>query len=283
ERTFLLGIADEMPVGIRGLMVTALVAALASTIDTHLNWGSSYLTNDVYKRLVCQVWLKREPAGAELVFVARVASVVVLLAGCLVAANLDSIQQGWRISLLFGAGIGAVLMLRWVWERINIQSEFAAMAIAIVAGPILLWAFPEDDAEWLRLGTMVLVSTAGTVIVALASRPTEREVLLAFYRVVRPVGFWGRTARAAGDDPRSVRRALGTTLLATVACAVSLFLTLVGVSKLILPHPDETWLLPALCILGAALFAPFWWRRVAAQEPDGGSGVASLRPPAPGG
>lgn len=73
ERTFLLGVADEMPVGICGLMVTALVAALASTIDTHLNWGSSYLTNDVYKRLVCQVWLKREPAGAELVFVARVA------------------------------------------------------------------------------------------------------------------------------------------------------------------------------------------------------------------
>ena len=283
ERTFLLGIADEMPVGIRGLMVTALVAALASTIDTHLNWGSSYLTNDVYKRFVCQVWLKREPAGAELVFFARVASVLVLLAGCLVAANLDSIQQGWRISLLFGAGIGAVLMLRWVWERINIQSEFAAMAIAIVAGPALLWAFPEDDMEWVRLGTMVLVSTAGTVIVALASRPTEPDVLVAFYRSVRPVGFWGRTARSAGEDPRSLRRALGTTVLATLACAVSLFLALVGLSKLILPHPDETWLLPVLSMLGAALLTPFWWRRVAAQEHEGDSGGGSIRRPAPGG
>ncbi|MDE0046208.1 MAG: Na+:solute symporter [bacterium] len=266
ERTFLLGIADEMPVGVRGLMVTALVAALASTIDTHLNWGSSYLTNDVYKRFVCQSWLKREAASAELVLVARAASVLVLLAGCLVAANLDSIQQGWRISLLFGAGIGAVLMLRWVWERINIQSEFAAMAIAIVAGPILLWALPEDETEWIRLGTMVLVSTAGTVLVALVSRPTDTDVLVTFYRSVRPVGFWGRTARSAGDDPASVRQALGTTLLATVACAASLFLTLVGVSKLILPHPDETWLLPALSILGAALLAPFWWRRLTSQD-----------------
>ncbi|MYA16296.1 MAG: Na+:solute symporter [Gammaproteobacteria bacterium] len=268
ERTFLLGIADQMPVGIRGLMVTALVAALASTIDTHLNWGSSYLTNDVYKRFVCQGWLKREPASAELVLVARAASVLVLLVGCLVAANLDSIQQGWRISLLFGAGIGAVLMLRWVWERINVQSEFAAMAIAIVAGPILLWAFPEDDMEWARLGTMVLVSTGGTVIVALVSRPTEREVLSAFYRSVRPVGFWGRTARAVGEDPRSLRRALGTTVFATVACAVSLFLTLVGVSKLILPHPDETWLLPLLSILGAVALTPLWWRRVAGRAAD---------------
>ena len=268
ERTFLLGIADQMPVGARGLMVTALVAALASTIDTHLNWGSSYLTNDVYKRVVCQFWLKREATSTELVFVARAASILVLLAGCLVAANLDSIQQGWRISLLFGAGIGAVLMLRWVWERINIESEFAAMAIAIVAGPILLWAFPEDDREWIRLGTMVLLSTAGTVLVALASRPTDTDVLVAFYRSVRPVGFWGRTARSAGDDPASVRQALGTTLLATLACSASLFLTLVGVSKLILPRPDETWLLPALSIVGAAVLIPFWWRRLTAQGSD---------------
>ena len=235
ERTFLAGISDHLPVGVRGLMVTALVAALASTIDTHLNWGSSYLTNDVYKRFVCQSWLRREPASTELVFVARATSVLVLLAGCLVAANLDSIQQGWRISLLFGAGIGAVLILRWLWERINIQSEFAAMAIAIVAGPILLWTFPGDEMEWLRLGTMVLVSTTGTVVVALASKRTDDDVLLAFYRSVRPVGFWGRTAESAGDDPAAVRAALGTTLVATVACAGSLFLALVGIAKLILP------------------------------------------------
>ena len=266
ERTFLAGIAEHLPVGVRGLMVTALVAALASTIDTHLNWGSSYLTNDVYKRFVCQSWLKREATNAELVLVARSASVLVLLAGCLVAANLDSIAQGWRISLLFGAGIGAVLILRWVWERINIQAEFAAMAIAIVAGPILLWAFPADEMEWLRLGTMVLVSTAGTVVVALASRRTDPEVLLAFYRSVRPVGFWGRTACAAGDDPATVRTALGATLLATIACAASLFLALVGAAKLVLPRPDEGLLLPILAILGAALLTPLWWRRLTAPE-----------------
>lgn len=273
ERTFLAGISDLLPTGVRGLMVTTLVAALASTIDTHLNWGSSYLTNDVYKRFVCRSWLQREAAGGELVFVARASSVLVLLAGCLVAANLDSIQQGWRISLLFGAGIGAVLVLRWVWERINIQSEFAAMAIAIVAGPILLWALPEDDMEWIRLGVMVLVSTGGTVLVALVSRPTDRDVLVTFYRTVRPIGFWGRTARLAGDDPASLRAALGRTLLATVACAASLFLTLIGIAKLILPLPHETWFLPVLSILGAALLAPLWWRRLVSQAFDAGHGA----------
>lgn len=266
ERTFLSGISDLLPIGARGLMITALVAALASTIDTHLNWGSSYLTNDVYKRFVCQFWLRREATSRELVYVARTTSILVLAAGCLVAANLDSIQQGWKISLLFGAGIGAVLMLRWIWERINIQSEFAAMAIAIVAGPILLWAFPGDDAEWLRLGTMVLVSTVGTVVVALASRPTDQQVLLTFYRTVRPVGFWGRTATLAGDDPRTKRTALGRILLATLGCGGSLFLALVGVSKLVLRQSEETWLLPPLCILGAVLLAPLWWGRLTEAE-----------------
>ena len=167
---------------------------------------------------------------------------------------------------LFGAGIGAVLMLRWLWERINVQSEFAAMGIAIVAGPFLLWAFPKDDTEWIRLAAMVFVSTAGTVLVALASRPTDSDVLLAFYRSVRPVGFWVRTAALAGDDPGSVRSALGSTLLATFGCAASLFLTLVGVSKLILPRPDEAWLWPVLCILGAMALVPLWWRGLTEQS-----------------
>lgn len=268
ERTFLVGIGDWMPIGARGLMVTALVAALASTIDTHLNWGSSYLTNDVYKRFVCQFWLKREAASGELVAVGRSTSLIVLLAGCVVAANLDSIQQGWKISLLFGAGIGAVLMLRWVWERINVQSEFAAMAAAIVAGPILLWAFPGDDAEWIRLGTMVIVSTAATILAALATRPTDDDVLLAFYRSVRPVGFWGRTIALAGGDPASARRALVGKLVATLACGGSLFLVLVGVSKLILPLPGETWLAPVLLIAGAALFVPLWWGRLTTHAGD---------------
>ena len=262
ERTFLSGISDFMPVGVRGLMIATLLAALASTIDTHLNWGSSYLTNDLYNRLVCRVWLKREASGRELVLVARLASVLVLLAGCFVAGGLHSIQQGWRIALLFGAGIGAVLVLRWVWERINVQAEFAAMGIALVGGPILLHTLPGDDMEWIRLGTMALVSTVGTVLAALATRPSDERVLLEFYRTVRPVGFWGRTAARAGDDPVAVRRALGATLLAALACGASLLCMVVGVSKLLLRLPGEHWLPPTLFVLGAFLLAPLWWKRL---------------------
>ena len=266
ERTFLLGISDFMPSGARGLMITALLAALASTIDTHLNWGSSYLTNDLYKRFICQFWLKRQARSRELVLVARVSSVLVILAGCVVAANLGSIQQGWKISLLFGAGIGAVLMLRWVWERINVQAEFAAMAIALIAGPILLWAFPQDELEWIRLGTMVVVSAAGTVLVALVTRPTDQAALVRFYEAVRPIGFWGKTAVRAGDDPAAVRAALAGSLLATLSCGASLFLVLVGISKLLLRLPGESILLPLVLLVAAMLPAPLWWRHLAGSR-----------------
>ena len=262
ERTFLTGISDFMPSGARGLMVTALLAALASTIDTHLNWGSSYLTNDVYRRLICGLWLKRNARDRELVLVARIASVIVLLAGCLVAANLQSIQQGWKISLLFGAGIGAVLMLRWIWERINVQAEFAAMAVSLAAGPTLIWAMPGEDSEWARLGIMVLVSVTATVLITLLTPPSDRQTLLKFYNTVRPVGFWGRTAVLAGDDPAAGRRALGSTLLAALSCGTSLLLLVVGFSGLALRLPGESLLATLPLIVGALLLAPLWWNRL---------------------
>lgn len=266
ERTFLSAISDHLQPGARGLMVTALFAALASTVDTHLNWGSSYLANDLYRRLLCERWLGREAGARELVTVARAGSVLVLLAGCLVAAHLDSIQQGWRISLLFGAGIGGVLVLRWLWERITVQSEFAAMVIALVGAPLLLWMYPGDDAEWIRLGVMALVSTAGTVAVALLSDPSGRRMPLDFYRRVRPVGFWTHTARLAGDDPAVVRRALGAILLATASAGASLLLTLAGTWKLVMRLPGEPALVPLLLLGGAAALTPFWWRRLTATE-----------------
>ena len=100
ELLFVTGIDDLLPVGIRGLMLTGLLAALASTIDTHLNWGASYWSNDVYNRLICNHWLKREPKNRELVLVARLSSVIILIIAIIIMANLGSIQTTWFISLL---------------------------------------------------------------------------------------------------------------------------------------------------------------------------------------
>ena len=205
ELLFVTGIDDLLPIGIRGLMLTGLLAALASTIDTHLNWGASYWSNDVYNRLICNHWLKREPKNRELVLVARLSSVIILIIALIIMANLGSIQTTWFISLLFGAGMGSVLVMRWLWERINLHSELAAMAISLVLAPILLVATNAGwirDEEWIRLSLMALFSTVAAVTVTYFTPRTDVKVLKAFYKRVNPVGFWRKTAALVDGNPR---------------------------------------------------------------------------------
>ncbi|MEJ2636964.1 MAG: Na+:solute symporter [Calditrichia bacterium] len=174
EITFVHGVNDLLPPGIRGLMLTGLLAALASTVDTHLNWGASYWSNDIYQRLICHRWLNRKPKNRELVLVARLSNLFILIIALTIMANLGSIQTAWFISLLFGAGMGSVLVLRWLWERINLFSELAAMATSLIVAPILLVA---TDQEWLRLAGMAGASTFVTILVTYLTPPTNEEIL----------------------------------------------------------------------------------------------------------
>ncbi len=263
EILFVVGIDDYLPPGIRGLMLTGLLAALASTVDTHLNWGASYWSNDVYKRLISQRWLGREPGRRELVVVARLSNVLILTIALAVMANLGSIQTAWFISLLFGAGMGAVLVLRWLWERINLWSEIAAMATSLAVAPVLLTT---TDQEWVRLGAMALLSTAAAVGITFVTRDTDHAVLDDFYRRVEPDGFWRRTAARLGHDPGGPVRRLGRALVSTLLTAASLFALLVGVGGLLIGSPGRTVWLPAALIVAGAALVPLWWGRVEYTE-----------------
>jgi solute:Na+ symporter, SSS family len=266
EILFVTGVDDLLPPGFRGLMLVGLLAALASTVDTHLNWGASYWSNDVYDRLVCQHWMKREPRGREMVIVARLSNVVILIIGLIVMANLGSIQTAWFISLLFGAGMGSVLVLRWLWERINLYSELAAMGVSLITAPLLLiFLGAGAETEWLRLLIMASVTTAAAIGVTYVTPPTNRAVLLAFYQRVQPFGFWPTVAHEAGHLPEAPRHALWRELRAVGATALSLFLLLLGCGRLMISPPGAsafwTWTLIAI---GIAL-VPLWWRALMAR------------------
>lgn len=261
EILFVTGVDDLLPPGIRGLMLVGLLAALASTVDTHLNWGASYWSNDVYDRLVCQHWLKRRPHGRELVIVARLSNVLILAIGLLIMANLGSIQTAWFISLLFGAGMGAVLVLRWLWARINLYSELAAMGVSLITAPLLLATLGTDaDTEWMRLLIMALMTTAAAIGITYVTPPTDRAVLLGFYQRIQPYGFWSEVALAAGHYPDAPRRALWRQLRAVVATALSLFLLLLGVGRLMISPPGASALWTWSFIAGGLALVPLWWR-----------------------
>ena len=263
EITFVTGVNDLLPPGIRGLMLTGLLAALASTLDTHMNWGASYWSNDVYQRLICDRWLKRKPKNTELVVIARISNVLIIAIALGIMANLGSIQTAWFISLLFGAGMGSVLVLRWLWERINLFSELAAMAVSLIVAPFLLIF---TDQEWIRLLSMAIVSTVAAIGVTFFTRSTDENVLVEFYKRVKPAGFWRKTAASAGDDPRVPIKNLTKEVKAIFLTAVSLFLMLIGVGKLLIPSPGQSILVPLAYIIVAILFIPLWWGKALEAE-----------------
>lgn len=257
ELTFVTGIADLMPPGLRGIMLTALLAALASTVDTHLNLGASYWSNDLYKRLVCQVWLDRTPGNTELVLVARLSNVVILALALGIMVNLGSIQATWFLSLVFGAGIGSVLMLRWLWARITLYSEIAAIAASLAAAPFIL---AYVDAQWARLAWMVAASTTAAIGITFVTPQTAEVVLQRFYEQVRPAGWWPQQAAAAGEDQRYPWRQFGHRLRVTGLMTASLFLLLIGGAKLLVHLPGEPLWMAWGCLVAACALAPFWGR-----------------------
>ena len=264
EMYFVTGINDILPVGIKGIMLSGLLGALASTIDTHLNWGASYWSNDIYGDLICRKWLKREGNNRELVWVARFSNILILFIALTIMFNLGSIQEAWVISLLFGAGMGSVLVLRWLWERINLYSEISGIISSLVVAPILLHVVEE---EWLQLGLMALITTTIALVVTYLTPPTENSKLDRFYKLIRPQGYWSQTARRLGFDPLTSRIKLRKSLVQTVATAISLYCLLVGFGKLMFHHPDEGyWLIMLLLLVGFSIM-PWWWKNIKEKEP----------------
>jgi solute:Na+ symporter, SSS family len=173
-----------MPAGLVGIIVASLAAAYMSTIATHLNWGSSYVVNDVYRRFI-----KPDASDKELVNVGRIATVILMLLASWVALGLESAKSSFDILLQIGAGTGLLFILRWFWWRINAWSEIAAMIISFAVA--LFFFFNKKQAwivveGWQELVLGVIITTAGWLTVTLLTRPTAHEQLLSFYRLVHP-------------------------------------------------------------------------------------------------
>jgi len=259
EASFVRGI-EALPQGLLGLMLTAMLAALASTIDTHLNWGASYWTHDLYARFLCRGLLGREPSGRSLVWVARLANLLILAIAMGIMTRLSSLQTAWQMSLLLGAGMGVMLVLRWLWWRVTAWGEIAAIAASALLAPVLLWSVPGEQ-QALRLLLMALGSTAAGIGASLAGGPEPRSRLEHFFRRVRPPGFWAPVA----DDPGEPMRRLASGLAATGLAAVTIFALLTGLGSWLVSSPPPVWLpwrgvfVGSLLVLGLALI-PLWWK-----------------------
>ncbi len=246
EEGYVRAMLDHLPVGLLGMMLATLLAAFMSTIDTHLNWGSSYLVHDLYRRFV-----RPRASERELVRVARVAVVLLAAVGVGATFAMDSIAGAWKFLASISAGTGLVLLLRWLWWRINAWSEIAVMASSLlVANALLLFC---DVPFPFSLAIVVAVSVPTALAVTLLTPPEAPEQLVAFYARVRPPGWWGPVAAHAGLPAERI--GAGPWLRVGFATA-GVYAVLLGAGGLLLDGPGVAVLAIAagLAALAASIF-----------------------------
>lgn len=187
---FVLAMRDHLPAGLKGLLLVAFLSAYMSTLSTQLNWGASYLTNDLYKR-----FLRKDKAGEseedkqkDYVQKGRLFTLFILLAALLAGSQMSTIDGAATFLIECGAGLGMVLILRWYWWRINAWSEISATLAPFVGYTLANWVFYLEH-PYSFLFT-VSFSTITWLTVTFLTKPEKEETLKAFYLKVQPDGWW---------------------------------------------------------------------------------------------
>ena len=235
ESGYMMIAVEHLPAAFRGILLAGFLAAYMSTVSTQLNWGTSYLVEDFYRRFI-----RPQALEAHYVRVSRLMTLVLVAVIGIVAAQLASIREGWTFVLEVGAGTGAVYILRWYWWRINAWSEISAMATALVVSVAIHFAQPFHGPAPIVFAKSALTTTGITtlvwLVVTLLTPAESTSVLTDFYRKVRPhAAGWRPVAALAADVPPTcdLGRYLGSWLLG----CVMVYSALIGVGKLLLGVP----------------------------------------------
>ena len=192
------GMVARMPRGWQGLIVASLIAAYMSTVATLLNWGSSYVVQDVYLR-----FLRPQASARHAVLVGRVTMLVMLLASAVIAFHMTTVKTIFHVLLQVGAGTGLLYILRWFWWRINVWSEVTAMVVSFIvavffqfcAEPLGIeaalsnagWLKVMDFTSW-KMVLGIIITTIAWVTVTYLTPPVEERTLVEFCRKIRPGG-----------------------------------------------------------------------------------------------
>jgi len=254
ESGFVLAFVDYLPAALRGLMLAAFAAAYMSTIATQLNWSSSYIINDFYRR-----FLARERTESHYVMVSKVATLGLMVLGAAVSYMMRTVAGGWDMVVNIGAGTGAVYLLRWYWWRINAWSEISAMATAAAVSITLRFKSPfaaTDPNQFAKnLVLTVALTTAVWLVATFVTKPEPEPKLLSFYRRVRPgVAGWKHIALLAPEIAPT--RDGWYNLMDWALGCLMVYMTLFGIGKLLLGSPSTGVLFLATAAVSG--YAIYW-------------------------
>ncbi|HEY8402382.1 MAG TPA: sodium:solute symporter family protein, partial [Cytophagaceae bacterium] len=180
---YVMAMRDYLPAGLKGVLLIAFFSAYMSTLSSQLNWGASYLVNDLYKRFI-----DRDAGPKKLVKVSQVSTIIMMLVALLFTPFMRSIAEVWLFTIEFGAGLGLVLILRWYWWRINAWSEITATIVPFIVYLVGRFYFHLTFPN--SFFVTMIVTTVAWIVVTYCTAPTDMDVLKKFYARVEPSGAW---------------------------------------------------------------------------------------------
>jgi Na+/proline symporter len=252
-----------LPAGLLGVVVASLIAAYMSTISTHLNWGSSYVVNDFYKR-----FLNSDATERQMVFAGRISTALLMVAACALAPFLENAKRAFDLMLQIGAGTGLLFILRWFWWRINAFSEITAMVVSFIVACYFEFIHTEIGLapleSWQKLIIGVGITTVAWLVVTFITKPADEKTLRSFCRLVKPGGpGWKvvlQKARLDNDpvDESGKKWDLPVGILCMVFGCLAIYSALFATGFWIYANYVPAVILTIVAIISAALLVKAW-------------------------
>lgn len=241
---YIMAMKQFLPPGLKGLLLVAFFAAYMSTIATQLNWGASYIVNDLYYRFA-----NPNASNKQLVLVARLTTLALMVIGLAVSTQIESISGVWSFLIECGAGLGLVLILRWYWWRINAWSEISATITPIILYTACKWAdVPFPNSYFITVGITTIVWIAVTFL----TKPTNTEHLKAFYARVRPDGAWEPIQRITTTVAQQESK-IGGLLVCWLSAVALTYAILFGIGNVIFKEWTQAGISAAIALFSFAV------------------------------
>ena len=250
-----------LPSGLLGLLVASLIAAFMSTISTHLNWGSSYLVHDFYRR-----FFVKDKSESHYVLMGRIFTVLLMILSAFFALFLNNSLQAFGIILQIGAGTGLIFILRWFWYRVNVYSELTAMIVSFVVAIIFEFIIPNNFSVEEKLIIGVTITTISWLLVTLITPPSNMETLQNFYKKIQPGGpGWKKVieeseAKGINITGKKEKWDVPSGILCMLFGSISVYSILFGIGYLLYSKTTTGIIFMLISVVSVIVLMKFWKR-----------------------
>ena len=250
-----------LPSGLLGLLVASLIAAFMSTISTHLNWGSSYLVHDFYRR-----FFVKDRTEKHYVFMGRIFTVLLMVFSAFFALFLNNSLQAFGIILQIGAGTGLIFILRWFWYRVNVYSELTAMIVSFIVALAFEFIIPNNFSVEEKLIIGVTITTISWLFVTMITPPSNMETLQNFYKKIQPGGpGWKKVieesdSRGINIMGKKEKWDVPSGILCMLFGSISVYSILFGIGYILYSQTTTGIIFLVISVLSVIALMKFWKR-----------------------